>query len=1134
MNNATFYPYAMRNVLLLLLSVSFFINACTGTYQPVELTCEYLQNPLGIDVLQPRLSWKIQETQEGYMQSAYQIIAAFSEEMLDEQNPKAWNSGKINTSQSVHVLFQGPAGQTGDRVYWKVRTWDQAGKASQWSQTSWWEYGLLHKDTQNISWIGKSYPSLLPEVVGIVPCFRKEFQVDKSVRKARAYISGLGYHELSINGRKVSDDLLSPNQTNYDRRHVESWDEARIGNMQTTVLYQTYDVIDFLQTGSNALGIMLGNGWYIQTDRVQDSSLWYDTPRLMFQLHIEYTTGETEIIHSDTTWKYGDGPIRYNGLHSGEVYDARLENENWDLPGFNDKHWQNAINQRPPAGKLKAQMSAPDRVIKTLQPKSNEKLSDRTHRYDFGQMFSGWVKLKVKAAPGTEITLRFFEDGGASYGQKDVYIAKGSDEFEIWEPRFTWHAFRFVEVNGPAEAIDLEGRVVNTDVKLNGTFESSNALFNKILENFEWTQPGNMHGGIPSDCPHRERRGYTGDGQVAAKAAIYHFDMASFYTKWLRDMQDAQNAQTGYVPNTVPYQDGGGGTAWGSAYVIIPWYMYLYYGDTAVLHEHYDGMKKWLQYLENEKNEEGLLENQGLGEWVPPDFVQLPTAFVNTSYFYLCASLMADISAIAGTDQEVAFYRAMTASLASDINRKFFDSEAMAYSINRQGANTFPLAFGIADRNHTDQIIKSTVHQLETETDFHFDTGILATPLLLEALSTLGYTDIAYALMNQRDFPGFGHMIENGATSIWETWLGEQSRSHPMFGSVCGWFYEYLGGIRPDPEQPGFKNVIVQPHPVKALDFVNTSYTSPYGKIHSSWRWDNEDLIMEVQIPPNSTASIYVPAESPQNIQTKSKTSLEKVDARYAMIEAGPGKHQFRSRKLKGSLADCILATPLIDPVDSVFEKGNKVQIRLNHDHKEAELFYTLDGSKPDRSSQRYSGPFDIEQDLVCKAIAFHPDFKPSFVKRASFSFIDAERNGLNYRYYSGVWEKLPDYEKLQPVKSGATYRFSLDEIPSKEDAFGLVYEGWIEIPERDEYTFYLTSNDGAILYINDKMLIDYDGLHGADEERSNTLSLDKGFHPIRLHYFQAGGGLYLKVSYASPGIGKTEIPAGVLYRKLP
>jgi alpha-L-rhamnosidase len=1124
----------MRNVFLLLNLAIFFINACTGTYQPVELTCEYLQNPLGIDVLQPRLSWKIPETQAGYIQSAYQIIAAESEEMLDEKNQYIWNSGKVHSPQSVHVVYLGPAGQSGDRIYWKVRTWDQSGKAGNWSKASWWEYGLLEQDMQNIKWIGKSYASLKPEMIGIAPYFRKEFQVSKSIKKARAYISGLGYHELSINGRKVSDDLLSPNQTNYDRRHVESWDESRIGHMQTSVLYQTYDVGDYLKTGSNALGIVLGNGWYIQTDRVQDSSLWYDTPRLMFQLHIEYDNGEKEIIHSDSTWKCGHGPIRYNGLHSGEVYDARLENENWDLPGFNDKRWQHAITMRPPTGKLKAQMSAPDRLTKSLRPATVVKLSDRTHRYDFGQMFSGWVKLKVKADPGTEITLRFFEDGGASYGQKDVYITKGNGDYEEWEPRFTWHAFRFVEVSGPAEAINLEGRVVNTEVERNGTFESSNVLFNKILENFEWTQPGNMHGGIPSDCPHRERRGYTGDGQVAAKAAMYHFDMATFYTKWLRDMQDAQNGQTGYVPNTVPYQDGGGGTAWGSAYVIIPWYMYLYYGDTAVLQEHYDGMKKWLEYLDNERNEAGLLENQGLGEWVPPDFVQLPTAFVNTSYFYLCATLMADISAIVGSRQEVAFYQAMAAKLASDINRNFYDPERHVYSINRQGANTFPLAFGIADKSHSDQIIKSTVHQLETESDFHFDTGILATPLLLEVLSTLGYTDVAYALMNQRDFPGFGHMIENGATSIWETWLGEQSRSHPMFGSVCAWFYEYLGGIRPDPEQPGFKNVIIKPHPVKALDFVNTEYNSPYGIIRSSWNWDGEDLMMEVHIPPNSTASIFVPASSTQSIESKTAKNLGITEGNYALIKAEPGRHHFRSRKLRGTLADCILSTPLIDPVDSVFEKGSKVQISLNHDHTDAALYYTLDGSTPDRSSQHYTGPFDIEQDLVCKTIAFHPDFKPGFVKRASFSFIDAERNGLNYRYYSGVWQKLPEFEKHQPVKSGNAFRFSLDEIPSKEDAFGLVYEGWIDITKRNEYTFFLTSNDGTMLFINDEMIIDYDGLHGADEERTKTLILDKGFHPIRLHYFQAGGGLYLKVSYASPEIAKTEIPAGVLYRKLP
>ena len=1135
----------MKILLISLWLLILGISGCTTKHllkpEVTDLRCEYLSNPVGMDVANPRLSWQMKKDLRGARQSAYRILVATSDELLTKNTPDLWDSGKIDSDQSIQVTYRGKPLKSGMKVSWKVQIWDEEKNESAWSKTSNWEMGLLSTADWQAKWIGAPATLTSGELQNAAPLFRKELIISKKIKQARACISGLGYYELYINGKKIGDHVLSPNQTNYDRQKVEKWSEARIGNMTSTVLYETFDITSSLKEGGNAFGVILGNGWYKQADRPNDTFLWYDTPRLLAQFLIEYEDGTNELLTSNEQWKSSLSPILYNGLHSGEIYDARLEQKGWNEAGFDDSKWVKAELVRQPTGTLKGQISAPDRVTKTIQSVSVIEPDKGVYRFDMGRLFSGWARLKLSGPKGTKIKLRFIEEFGPTYNQTDTYIMKG-EGVETWEPRFTWHAFRYVDVFGSPTRLtaeNIDGRVVNTDIVQTGTFECSNSLLNKILDNYQWTQLGNVHGGVPSDCPHRERRGYTGDGQISARAAIYNFDMSQFYTKWINDIADGQNHKTGYVPNTTPYQDGGGGTPWGSAYVIIPWYMYQYYGDTRILETHYEGMKHWIEFMKNELNKDGILANQGLGEWVPPEIVDIPADYVNSCYYYYCCQLMVKVSDVLSKKEDKARFTELAARAQTAINTVYYDETKSSYSIGRQGANVYPIGFGIAENKNVSAVFNNLVKNVVSDNKVHFDTGICGTPLLLEVLTAMDRADLAYTLMNQRDFPGFGWMIEKGATTIWETFQGDVSHSHPMFGSVCAWFYQNLGGISPDPAAPGFKHIIIKPTPVSSLNFAKTSYKSFYGTIKSEWKFEGNDYLLNISVPANTSATVYVLAVNNEKV-TEGGNSAGKSrglkylrsEGKYAVYEVSSGDYKFFSPGSKNLLKHIILSNPIIHPGDTLVQLRDSVLVRISSDVAEAGIRYTLDGSDPDSMSAVYTKPIYISKPTTIRARAMLDGYEPSFIKSNYVDFINPELNGLVYKYYDGAWMKIPDFSKLTPIKSGTVYKFTLDDIISTRDEFAISFEGKIQIRNEGNYEFTLQSNDGSKLFIDNKLVIDHDGPHGADIEKTGKITLAKGIFPIKLDYFQAGGGMYLLLKYSGPGIEKQEVPAMILFQK--
>jgi alpha-L-rhamnosidase len=1118
--------FIIRGFVLLLLA-----GACVDKKQvSIEnLKCEFIANPLGIDVKEPRFNWQLRSEQHGVKQIAYQILVASSLYKLNKDDGNIWNSKRVISDGSIQIKFDGKPLMSQQKYYWKVKVWDQNNTASPWSEVSTFEMALLKPSDWVAKWIGTKDPQKV-KVRENIPAtyFRKTFNIENRIKKARAYISGLGYYELYINGEKVGDHVLSPNQTNYDKRQVNTFENGKVANMSTRVNYETFDITNFLQAGNNIITVILGNGWYFQNERSEYLPLYYDTPRFITQMVIKDQDGSKQTIISDESWKYRNGPILDNNIYYGEIYDARLKNEIWDPKVANEKNWLPSITVRAPEGKLQAQMSPPDRVIKTIKPVALTIPKTNVSRFDFGTMFSGWVKLKIKGERGDEIKMTFFEDNGNSYEQTDTYILRGG-EIEEWEPRFTWHSFRYVEVSGSSIAFtidNLEGQVVHTDVESAGKFESSNKLFNRILSDYNKTQLDNMHGGVPTDCPHRERRGYTGDGQIAAQAAIYNFDMQSFYTKWLNDIADAQNKETGYVPNTVPYHNGGGGTPWGSAYIIIPWYMYLYYGDIGLLENHYQGMKHYVDYLKTQTDSDGLIIENQLGEWVPPTVTEIPPSFVSSAYYYYDLTLIAKIASILKKESDSNTYLALAEHTKKSFHNRYYNSELFSYSIGRQGANVFPLAFNMVPKEFIPDVFKTLVENIELKTEGHFDTGMMGTPYLLEVLTNYGRPDLAYTIMNRKDFPSFGYNIEKGATTLWETWTGNESHSHPMFGSVTAWFYQGLGGINPNPKNPGFKHIIIKPNPIDELDFVNTTYSSVYGDIQSNWALKNGDFKLKVIIPPNTTASIYIPGEFADNIITDDN-NISFIGAANNRIQydVPSGVYTFISNKIENLMKAPMLSIPVIHPPDSTLFSPDSVWVNIYQDSKNAEIRYTIDGSEPDKKSNLYSQKFLLSHSADIKAKVFKDGQDAGFTKTNKIVFIDSLKNGLGYKYYVGSWNELPDFSKLDPVSNGIVYNVGLLEIETLGNQFGIVFNGGIEIRHDGDYSFFLRSNDGSKLWIDNKEIIDADGTHSF-KEISGDLFLKKGKHKIRLEYFQAGGGKGLELLYEGPQKEKQHIPA--------
>lgn len=738
---------------------------------------------------------------------------------------------------------------------------------------------------------------------------RKSFGLKRKVRRARVYATGLGGYVLYANGERLSHDVFTPGWTDYPTR----------------IQYQTYDVTDRLRVGENAIGAVLGNLWWSSGLGWKGANVYSKGPlRLLLQLEVEFDDGGTTTIISDGRWRTRPAPILENTIYHGETYDARLAQPGWCSPGFVGTGWAPATVLERSDARLVAQQGPPLRITEELQPVRITPDDSGRYIFDMGQNMVGWVRLKVRGPAGTKITLRFAEllqPDGRLYRENlrraratDVYILRGEGE-EIWEPRFTYHGFRYVELSGypePPTKETLTGCVVHSDAPVTGHFSSSNDLLNRIYHNITWGQRGNMYS-VPTDCPQRdERLGWMGDAQIFAPTASYNRNMAHFFTKWERDILDCQDPD-GAVHDVNPaiVVSGPAKPGWGDAVVIIPWVVYRFYGDKRIIEESYDGMAAWVEYMRRH-SKGNLYERKGYGDWVA--VVKTPTKPIGAAYFYECSKLLAQMARVIGRTQDAGKYAKLAQDIAIAYQKRYFEPQNGGYRSGTQTANLLPLAFGITPPVAREAVIRSIAEDVRRREN-HLSTGFLGTRFLLPILSEAGLHELAYRVASQRSYPSWGYMVEKGATTIWELWNsdtqgpGMNSRNHFALGSVGEWLYAYLAGIRPDADAPGFKHVIIAPRPAGDLDWAEGRIETAYGTVATRWDRTGERFELAVTLPPNTSAAVHLPRFGPpptvyegtQRLLRKGKPDgqakgivFEKLDERAAVFEIGAGTYRFR------------------------------------------------------------------------------------------------------------------------------------------------------------------------------------------------------------------------------------------------
>jgi len=1073
----------MRNLLImkkLLLIFGVVSLALSAVGKPVDLLCEYLENPQGIDILQPRFSWKMEADRRGARQTAYQVLVASSRERLARDEGDLWDSGKVDSAQSTQVLYGGEALTSRMSCYWKVQVWNENGEVSAYSEPAVWTMGLLNRSDwkgkwisidanqrpprasvlslENAQWIwhpednhlqcsgdrvfrktfsfdrskcaspvsviasaddrfflkingimvlkgaswqsptqaditdyladgentiqvevknrGKSggliakveytdssgnavsistdpswqvmkvqrekNPWLAAKVLGSYgmkpwagmkpykhpeldsrysPMLRKTFALSKEVASAQVSICGLGYYELYLNGDKVGDHVLDPIWTTYHRN----------------ALYVTYDLTTHLKAGKHAFGVQLANGMYnqefVDTWHYQDAP-WRAFPQMILQLDVIYQDGTTERIVSDESWKASTGPITWDMLRMGVKYDARLEQDGWATPGFDDRSWTPVIVREGSGGSLSAQMSEPIKVMQTLEAQSTE--NTREGRIvDFGQNMAGWTRLKVSGTAGTTLVLDHGQQGlsqGAPL-QTSTYTLKGEGT-EVWEPDFSFYGFKKVKISGIPELpqdLVVDAQVVHTAFDERGAFECSNPLMNKLVSMSRWSYIGNFVG-IPSDCPHREKLGWTGDAQLATELGLNYFGSEAAYTQWIHDFVAAQ-ADDGKLPCIIPDGGRGWGTrfldgpSWESAFLIIPRMLYDYRGDQEILKRYYEDQKKWFSWYRDPnriikktrveaggggskhsiyKNPQPVNQNHiityGIGDWPPNGLT--PFELTSTAHYYRSAVILAETAAMLGKEDERAEYEQLAQEVKAAFNQAFYDRDKGIYAQGSDTAMSCALYFGLVEPAERQRVADNLAQRIK-DAGYATDVACLGSKYVLRVLADNGHLETAYSVINRQESPGWGYLAASGRTTISERMNGGGSDNHVFLGDVSAWMMTYLAGIRPDPAYPGFQRFKVYPQWAVDLKWVKGHHDSPYGRVVSEWKRGEETFELKVTIPPNSSAEVYLPTsrasealESGEPISNVPGVKFLREEADRSVYEVSSGNYHFTTTHL--------------------------------------------------------------------------------------------------------------------------------------------------------------------------------------------------------------------------------------------
>ncbi len=898
----------------------FVLRCAASPLEPAKLTCEYIHNPLGIDTKVPRFSWTFNCLERNQLQSAYEIIVSDNLKQLQQRNGNIWSTGKITSRQSIQIEYEGNPLKSFRKYYWRIKVYNQKNEASSWSEINWFETAMLDPKDWNAKWIsdGSSNPEHDEDYYkkeDRMPLLRKVFLTNKKITAARLYISGLGYYEAFLNGKKIGDHVLDPGFTTYRKQ----------------VLYAVFDITAMLKKGDNTAAIMMGSGWWnpspmlifgrIDVRKIQETG----RPCVKAEIHITYNDGSAETISTDETWLTAPGAVIHNNVYLGEKYDARLEQKNWNTTGADKRTWKNAVVVNGPSGMLTAQMQPAIKISKVIKPVKITEPSKDTFIVDMGQNFAGVARIKVKGATGTKIILRYGEDlwkdgslnymttvatqikkGGIKGGpgapetawQEDGYILKGKG-IEIWNPQFTFHGFRYVEITGwPGKptADDIEGLRMNSDLPLNGTFSCSNNMFTKLHEVIQWTFLSNVFS-VQSDCPAREKMGYGADMVVSSNALIYNYDMAGFYSKAVTDFANEQQPDGG-ITEIAPYTGiadrGYGGESgplgWELGFPFLQKQLYDYYGDKRIITNNYNAFVKQMNFLQSK-----AIDN--LFYWDISDHEALdtkPESFSASVFYYHHAKLAEEFAGILGKQEDAVKYAKLADKIKDAILNRYYIANTGRFDNATQSAQILALWYGLSPQK--DSTFKILMNEFARH-NWHLSTGIFSTMMMFDVLRENDMNDVAYKIANQRDYPGWGNMIAKGATTLWETWAYPESgpsQNHPMFGSVDEWFYRSLLGI--NAAAPGFEKIIIKPQPAGDLKWAKGSYNSVSGKIESDWKIDGTNFLLNVSIPGNTQATIYIPSKENAFI-TESGNTVHAIryEKGYAIVEVGSGDYSFKA-----------------------------------------------------------------------------------------------------------------------------------------------------------------------------------------------------------------------------------------------
>jgi hypothetical protein len=918
----------------LLMIIVHYLSGCSQNYFEIkDLFCENSNNPVGISNVTPRFSWILQSNKRSQIQTAYRILIASTAEKLDSNDGDIWDSKKVESGKSVMISYEGKELKAATRYYWKIKIWNQEGDSSGWSKTGTFQIGLLKaSDWKNAKWIGfHELPDSMRVVPGltsddknlgkralkraVVPLFRKEFEVNKEIKEASLFVSGLGEYEASINGRKVGSGFLTPGWTNYDK----------------SVFYNCYDVTSLLQQGKNTIGVIVGNGfYYINRERYRKLVVAFGEPTLISELRVAYTDGSNDVFVSDETWKCTPSPITYSSIYGGEDYDARLELDNWNKNGFDDSGWQNALTEKGPAGKLIAENDYPVKIMEKIVAKKVVQLSATGFLYDFGQNASGVVELSVKGRKGQQIKMipaelitrdNFANQTASGEPCYYTYTSKG-DGVETWMPRFTYYGFRYVQVEGAIpdscksnsdspRLVDLTLLHTRNSSPATGNFKCSYDLFNRTNELIKWGIKSNLQSVI-TDCPHREKLGWLEQTYLMGGSIHFNFDLYHLYSKQVQDMIESQT-EDGLVPGFSPeYKQSTGGfrdsPEWGSASVILPWLVYKWYGDISIIEKAWPMMVRYATYLKS-KSTQNILA-YGLGDWfdlgpqTPGPSQLTPIALTATASYYYDLTLLSEMAGILNKEDDKKTFSTWATEVKTAFNKKFYNSETGVYSTGSQTAMAMPWCVGLVDDTNKVKVLANLQDSIYANGKM-LTAGDIGFHYLTKALTDGDKSQLLFDMNARDDVPGYGYQLKKGATALTESWAALEivSNNHLMLGHLMEWFYCGLGGIDQEERSVGYKNIVIKPEMAGNITFSKTSYESPYGEIRCYWDRQPDIVKINVVIPVNTTAKVFIPVK-PGSIVTENGILVSKVkDIKvlsdkdgWLLCQVGSGSYSFSVR----------------------------------------------------------------------------------------------------------------------------------------------------------------------------------------------------------------------------------------------